>query len=259
MATGKKPTLKTVPQKAVAVKSPSFLEERPGWSDPDSNRGSQEVTTNDITLPRLQIVQSLSPQRIKNNAAYIPGAEEGMCFNTVTLKLYDGNEGLYFVPVYYHMEYVAWVKRDEGGGDGTGFRGAFDTMAEAQAAVKEMDDSDSIEILDTAQQYGLIVDRETGDCEEIVCSMTKTGLKASRSLNTLVQMTGGDRFSRVYRLSTEFIEGPKGSYYRWRVEASGFVPEDIFHRGERMYENILGGRRSIDRSATPAAEDDGSL
>ena len=45
----------------------------------------------DITIPRVDVLQALSPQRKKTNAEYIEGAEEGMLFNTVTKQLYGSN------------------------------------------------------------------------------------------------------------------------------------------------------------------------
>ena len=49
--------------------------------------GLENVTNDDITIPRLAIIQSGSPQRKKKDEKYIEGADEGMIFNTVTNTL----------------------------------------------------------------------------------------------------------------------------------------------------------------------------
>jgi len=59
-------------KKDVAVAAQTGLAERPAWMG-DSIRGSEEVTIQDVTIPRLSIIQDLSPQRKKNNAEYIEG------------------------------------------------------------------------------------------------------------------------------------------------------------------------------------------
>ena len=51
-------------------------------------RGSENVTTDDMLIPRIELVQALSPARKKSDAAYIEGAEEGMLYNNVTRELY---------------------------------------------------------------------------------------------------------------------------------------------------------------------------
>ena len=42
------------------------------------------------------------------------GAEPGMIFNTVTKRLYDGEEGVNIIPCFYKREYVEWSDRGEG-------------------------------------------------------------------------------------------------------------------------------------------------
>ena len=49
----------------------------------DAGKGLQNVKTEDMSIPRLAIVQSGSPQRKKKDDKYIEGAEEGHVFNTV--------------------------------------------------------------------------------------------------------------------------------------------------------------------------------
>lgn len=54
-----------------------------------AGRGLENVTNDDITIPRLAIVQAGSPQRKKKDEKYIEGAEEGNIFNTVTNQLFS--------------------------------------------------------------------------------------------------------------------------------------------------------------------------
>lgn len=250
-------------KKNVAVASQTGLAERPDWMG-DSNRGSEEVTINDLTIPRLSIIQDLSPQRKKNAAEYIEGAEEGMLFNTVTNTLYT--EPVLFVPVYFRMEWIVWKHRDAGGG----FIGAFATQDEAVAAVGEhplagqvTEKGDPVlEIQDTAQHFGLLLDPNSPldaiHTTEIVISMSRSQLKPSRQLNSQIRISGGDRWERYYKLSAVQVDGPRGEYYNWKVEQLGFVTEEVYKQAEHLYESVKSGERDVERGPVvdEVADDD---
>ena len=76
----------------------------------NAGKGLQNVSNDDITIPRLAIIQSGSPQRKKKDEKYIEGAEEGMIFNTVTNEVYEKIE---VIPCGYRKTYVEWVPRDK--------------------------------------------------------------------------------------------------------------------------------------------------
>ena len=61
----------------------------------NAGKGLQNVSNDDITIPRLAIIQSGSPQRKKKDEKYIEGAEDGMIFNTVTNEV---NEKIEVIP-----------------------------------------------------------------------------------------------------------------------------------------------------------------
>ena len=48
--------------------------------------GFSEVTSEDLAIPFLRILQAMSPQKNKRDGAYVDGAEEGMFFNTSKVR-----------------------------------------------------------------------------------------------------------------------------------------------------------------------------
>lgn len=250
-----------VKSKEVSVASNTDIAERPSWMG-EGTRGSEEVGIQDLTIPRLQMVQSLSPQRKKNEAEYIEGAEEGMLFNSVTNDLYP--EFVLFIPVYFRMEWVVWKHRDTGGG----FVGAFPTQEEAVAAVaahpnagQETEKGEPVlEVLDTAQHFGLLLDpnspADNPRATEIVISMSRSQLKPSRQFNSQIRIAGGDRWERYYRLSAVQIDGPRGDYFNWKVEQLGFVSEQVYAQAEALYESVISGQRDVERGPTKSAQED---
>lgn len=250
-------------KKSVAKKSSSdvalYSEDKPEYIK-DEGRGQENVGFEDMSIPRLDIIQAISPQLKSNDPAYIEEAEQGMLFNTVTGKLY-GTEVL-FIPVYFRKEWVIWKHRKAGGG----FAGAFGSKEEAERVMREhgWDEEtfkegkisyEMYEIVDTAQHFGLIVDPEDGSVEEIVLSMSKSKMKVSRQLNTMVKMAGGDRFSRIYKISGVEAQNNSGDdFWNMSVKQMGYCSEPLYLAGERMYESVAAGLKDVNRDVVSSTE-----
>lgn len=206
----------------------AFSNEVPDYIKQGQARGSEEVKASDMVLPRLEIVQALSPIKETNE-----DAKEGYLFNSVTQEVIG--DVAYFVPVYFRMEYLVWKDNDQGGG----FFGSFNTAAEAEArkaeAVSGGENPEYLEIVDTPVQYGLRV-TPSGEIEQIVISMAKTKAKVSRKWNAMIQITGGDRFSRVYKITTFRDENKKGQkFFNYVVQPAGFTPKAAYEQAEQLY------------------------
>ena len=222
---------------------PDFLKNQTG-------RGSENVDHNDLIIPRLEVVQSLSTVRKKTSSEYIEGAEEGMLYNSVTRELY-GSE-VTVVPIIFIKEYLVWRDRKLGGG----FGGAHATEEEARARVSEMDNPDEWEVVLTHQHFCLIL-REDGTKEEAVVSMSKSKLKVSKKFNSLVRINGGDRFSRRYKLRGVAAENSQGQeFYNLDVINVGFVDEPTYRYAEEVYGLLKSGAASADRSFESAGDDE---
>lgn len=221
-----------------------FGNDRPDYIT-DNDRGSEGVSTDDMSLPRLQIIQDLSPQRKKNEEAYIEGAEEGMVFNSASGELYT--KPILFVPCFFRSEYVAWKDRKQGGGFGI----ANEDEAVVERWISEQENSEAWDISYTHQHFGIMVHPDSTEqkphLEDIVVSMSRSQLKPSRKFNTVIQKSGGDRFSHAYKLSTFVDESPKGKFYNWKIEQLGYVPKYIFDRAEAVYEAVKKGMRDVSR------------
>lgn len=223
-------------------------EQLPAYMKQDSTRGQENIGLDDLTIPRLDVIQDLSPQHKKNKPEYIDGAKVGMLFNTVTGTLYG--DKVYFVPVYFRKEWVIWKDRDSGGG----FAGAYSSKTEAEGVLATLENPEQHEIVDTAQQFGVIINDDDTH-EDIVISMAKSKMKTSRQLNTMAKIAGGDRFSRVYKVSASELQNSKGQdYYGMAVSQLGFAPEGVYNHAEAMYESIASGQRDVNRDVADVAE-----
>lgn len=233
---------------------PAFLQERVN----QPARGAEGVGMDDLVIPRLELIQSLSPCIEEGNGAYIEGAKAGMLFNNVTRELYGKSAQV--IPVFFKKEYIIWKDRKKGGG----FAGAFSTLAEAEAVRDTLENPDDYRINDTANQFCLLVHPETFELTEIVVSMSVTKLKVSRQWNTLIRINGGDAFTRVYELGSFLDENKAGEkYHNFTIKNVGYVNEFQFKRAEGLYEVVSAGKATMSRDddiidADPRAPESGN-
>jgi hypothetical protein len=236
---------------AVTTLVEGVQQEIPEWLQ-KGNAGSEEVTAKDMILPRVDVLQALSPQIKKSDPAYIEGAEQGQIFNTVTGRIYGPS--IMFIPVMFRKEFVLWKLRKAGGG----FIGAFKDLPEANTVLASMPNPADFEVVESHQHFCLILDPD--GIEEAVFSMTKSKLKTSRALNTLIQIAGVDRFAKAYRIYAVEESGDKGDYWGFKVHQVGFVNKELYERARGLYELIKAGAADVDRSdrdtngPAPAAE-----
>ncbi|MFZ2287595.1 MAG: hypothetical protein WAV93_11470 [Bacteroidales bacterium] len=241
---------------ATVAADPFAVTTVPDYIKQGTGRGSEEVKSSDMVLPRLEIVQALSPIKELD-----PDAREGMLFNSVTQEIIGDHA--YFVPVYFRMEYLVWQDQDSGGG----FHGSFPTLDQAEEKRTQVIQNDPqlagttskgtniIEVVDTPVHYGLRITPE-GEKEQIVISMAKTKSKVSRKWNAMIQIAGGDRFSRVYKISAFTDENKKGQKFKnFVVQPAGFPPKAVYEECERLYASFRSGEVVADHaSAAPAAD-----
>lgn len=215
-------------KKKEEVKLPSYIKE-------GSSRGNENVTTEDLQLPRIDVLQALNPQVNKKKVDdYIEGAEVGMLFNSLTNELYP--DGVRITPVSFAKRYLVWVDRQKDSSGG--LRGVFDTEQEAEIFKEEQEDESKLEVVPTAEHL-VILD----DGSEVIVSMSKSKMKVSRKFNSLIRLNGGDRFSRSYMMTSIDDESAKGEFQNLSFTPDGFPSEEVYLTAEKLYESIQAGAR----------------
>lgn len=218
----------------------------------DDTRGNENVTKDDLIIPRLSIIQALSPEIKKKDPAYIEGAEQGQLFNTVTREVYG--ESVTVVPVYFEKVYLVWKDRQQGGG----FGGQYQTQEEANGAIAEMNE-DGWEVVDTPTHVCLVI--SDSGVSEIAIPLPKSKARISRQWNSLVRMLGGPRFSRAYAISGVEDSSDLGDFWNFKVAQAGFPSEEVFRKAEEFYNELTSGdiNYSVDQGDTDEAHEDTSF
>jgi hypothetical protein len=93
-------------------KAVSILEEM----SKDSGGGFEEVTSSDVQIPFVRVIQAMSPQIKKSDSAFIKGAGQGDIFNTVTKQFWSAEDGILVIPTYFQQKLLEFVPREQGGG-----------------------------------------------------------------------------------------------------------------------------------------------
>lgn len=221
------------------------------------NAGSENVGTEDLVIPRLEVLQAISPHVMAGNPEYHPSHKPGDIVNSVTNENYG--QRVFLVPVYFEKLFLVWVDRKNGGG----FRGAFRTMDEAQARADEEGGKEKgLEVIDTPTHLCLLVRPDVGRLEEIMVPLPRTKAKVSRAFNSMIRLSGGKRWLRIYSFQTTLEKNAKGQFYNFAVATSGYPTQQVLKAAEALYESIASGKvkRTIDLggSSTAGAEDNDS-
>ena len=225
----------------------------------DSGGGFEEADSSSYAIPFLRVLQSLSPQCKKSDPAYIKGAEEGDFFNTVSEKLYKGEDGVIVVPCHYVHKFNAWAPRESGGG----IRGSY-TPLEASKLVTTQNErfqnimEDGSVLTDTRDHYVLIVNAD-GSYEPALLTLSATQMKKSKKWMTMMQgirINGqvAPMFSQMYKLTPVAESNDKGSWSGIKIEHNGQVKSrELYEAAKSFREMVRSGeaKASTDTEEVP--------
>lgn len=226
--------------------------------DADAGQGMEDMSADDIQIPRINIIQSLSPQRSKTKAEYINGCEEGQIFENGSKQLWDGGEGILVVPVKFHKSYLEWAPRDTGKGlvkhhgNDSSVYDSIEPNERYQRFTKEGN-----EIIPTAEYFVYVIDPAAGTFRPCVLSMSKSAIKHAKRWNLMANQLqdvhpanpankhwNAPLFWGVYRLKTVPESNNQGEWYRWEIEAAGTIKqfEEIWRD---LYKSAQSFRKAI--------------
>jgi hypothetical protein len=185
--------------------------------------GTENVQAKDVLIPRLTILQGLSPQVMKKKAEYIEGAEVGDFCNVATGDIYK--ESILVVPCHFATAYIEWTKNRGGLAGNYG-----DDPAILKQTVRNEKNENILpngnSVQETAQWYCLLQDGASWT--RIFFPLRATNLKHSRKWLTLcraesVELPNGELwkpplFWRSWKLTIVEDGNDQGDWYTFRPE-----------------------------------------
>jgi hypothetical protein len=234
-----------VKQEAGALESTA----RPEWME--KTEGSQDITSDDIRLPRLAIAQGLSPQMLPDNSQYIEGLRMFDMFNDVTGDIY-GRGPLKFVPVYWHVKNIEFEKDDKG--KNTGII-VDDNVPSGDPRTKWQRDN-GVKTPPKATRYTEMVVflvRPELPPETIIISIKETNRYMRRAAQTisgaLVEIPR-PYYGGVYTVKTvpeKFTEGTAGVFVFGIRPTLWNSDRELFERGKMLQESLKGKTIVVNR------------
>lgn len=202
--------------------------------------GFEGVTTEDLSIPFLTVLQALSPE-VQPGDERVQGAEAGMLFNTVTRELFDPKEGICFQPVCTQHLYMEWRPRNQGGGLVARHSVDSEVVAKAQAAAKaanaefgKLKTASGNDLIETRYVLGYLLrdPNQSEPGEPIMIAFTSTKMKVYKNITTRLYTFAGrpPLFAHRLRISSVAEENPKGKFYNFKIEPYfGTIKESLIN------------------------------
>lgn len=213
--------------------------------------GFENVSAKDLLIPRLTILQKMSPQIDKSDPKYISGAEYGDFCDTGTGEIF---KDLVVVPVFFAMVYLEWGPRSSGKGlihnHGTNASILSQTKPDEK---RRMVLPNGNYIAETATWYVLNL---SANRRRSFIPLTSTGLKHSRRWMTLltnerIKRPDGSEvipplWFRSWNVTTVEEKNNDGSWKNWKFDPSDPIlaldpSKTILREAKEFYEQARDG------------------
>lgn len=236
MATAKKNAVSKVKE---AIKN------LPAFMAADKNAGNENVNHEDLAIPRILLLQDLSPQ-VKGSSK-VPGANPGKFFNTATNDTY---ETIRCINLHYYRDFPVFLKRAHGGG----FIAGFDSQEDADNYIKSLDASEKYDVVDTAHHFLLILDENNKVVSQADFTMSSTKHKFSRAWNGRLLATEAPRFGTIWTLRPIEEQNQKGVFYNITItDPPEWADEALFEEAKKAYA-VVSKMKSGDINKVRGAE-----
>ena len=215
----------------------------------DAGVGLENITTDDMQIPFIRIIQALSPQLQKDDPLYIKGAEQGDIFNTVSQEVFKQDEGVIVVPAFFEKKFLEFQLRSSGGGFVRELA-ADDkdiTMTSREGTIELLPNGNE---LVRTHQHLVIAQSADGTIAPSVLDMKKTQLKVSRRWNTLknsARLPSGALmpiYGTAWQLTTVLEANDQGKWFNYKLDRVNDVTPEIekmMLEARNMYQGVSKG------------------
>lgn len=176
-------------------------------------KGFENLQREDILLPRLLLLQALSPQVVEG------GEKPGTMY--VNLSNVSKGTKVIITPVLHYRSRIKWIPKDDGGGidcQAQDAKNPTSTKYAPNCAVCPHKEWDNEQAKPKDQQpkctmYDNFVVLIGDSTEPVILSMGKTQTKVSKKFYSAMALKGGDMFDYQYELTTVQEANDRGDKY----------------------------------------------
>lgn len=255
-------TVKSAPPPAVATNLPAFMRD-------DADAGKEGIGNQDIEIPRLKLMQGLSPE-----LELFDGLRAGNFFHPAAEEIFD--EPFRAVPIFMDQRYILWRPRDAGGGilaradDGVNWSPASGEFT-VQLDKKDGGDTVTWRLASTVAKSGLanwgtmnpkdpnsppaatlmynylLAFPDHPDLMPAVLSFQRSSIKAGRRFNTKLKTVRAPIYGTIWEFSSAKDTNSRGQdFYNMDVRSAGLVEdEDQYNFYKGAHESMIKKGLSI--------------
>lgn len=206
-------------------------------SQPDAPMGFEDEEAGDMIIPRVKVIQTLSPER-KDKVA-----NEGDIINSLTK---DKLNGKVFIPVFKFNNNVDWKDRSEGGGiaciarDGkVGQKSDGTTIMCASCKRCEFDNTkQGKEALPKCTKYINFFGFFAGERMPIILSFAKTNYNEGKKLYSLAKVTMQNMWNYGYALNEKLMAKNGNEWYIITATPAGASDNDDREFALELYKSF---------------------
>lgn len=272
-------------KKAVAKRNSTELSDPlPDWMKKYEGEGQDDISRDDILMPRLKLAQSMSLE-VKDKKA-----EEGDFIHNITGEiLCKAGDTINIIAVAYAKEFILWYDR-KGPKDGIAAR-AKKVIENGQVRYKwdkpntEFEDSvgGNVKVKYKTKRYidedGLgdwgtqipgnpdsppaatahnnyVVILPDNDNQMVALSLARTADRKAREFNTMLKMGSAPTYARIYKLGSFIDQSGDNRFANYQFIGFDIVMDEVFFNSLReMHESLRSKGINVDYSDEPSGDE----
>ena len=227
-----------------------------------SEEHRQVFEAEQLTIPRLALLQDLSPEVKAREATYIPGAVSGMIVNKLKQTVDDE---VTFVPAKFVVRYIAWRPRKDGGGlvDQSLTRDEVEANFSSDGpgrwigmlAPREGEDAVKVEVIQTPEWVGFAKSKSFDWCP-VAISFPSTKSKVVRDINSIIdlaKMEIGEKrvtpaaFFHQFTLSSVLDSSGDDQYFNFKAGHDGWCMDaQVRNDAKKLKESFDKGEVAVE-------------
>lgn len=195
--------------------------------------GFEDEEDGDLIVPRIKIVNALSPERKEKIA------DEGDIINSLTKQKYNGKV---FIPVYKFNNIIKWKDRSEGGGieaistDNKIMIPSDGSPAYPVGRLADFDNSkQGKDAIPTHVRYMNFFGFFEDELVPIVLSFSKTNYSEGKKLYSLAKVSMQNMWNNGYTLSPKAMSKAGNDWYNIQVAPAGPTSEEARAHGLALF------------------------
>jgi len=205
-------------------------------ADGEAVPGLENVRPQDILIPRLVLMQALSPQVVEKNF------ESGDIINSISGELVlEVDKEIEFIPIYHYLEWIQWGDRDAGGGIQDRSLDPDGQLAQMSNKMVKHTTAEGKEVFTVTEYHNFVcVFVEDDKLEPIVISCAKSNIKHAKKFIGLIRMRGRfPMYAGKYCLQSALETNPQNQkYYVYKFTNAGWCPKELLEPLGKIYEML---------------------